>query len=243
MNNLTNRHLASASTLSSGVGEMVKRFKSSAGTGVVAGLAAAVTLALVPADVSVARGVVEPILSDAVGLDAIGGTGRAKRGADAIGGTGIDAISNGGMNSQLLLQGPVESVSTSKGTVTVFGRPLKLGVTRSVTELVADSLAAGNAIVLAVTGRQDARGKATGMRAYVLEDQYVPGVSQVVLTGAIGSLDWSRGIATIGRQVIDLNALPAASTDRLTVGQPVVLLGTQPTLRGTILASKLIPID
>src|SRR4030095_14931805 len=94
------------------------------------------------------------------GADAIIGTGvqKTKRysgdaiigtGVNAIVGTGVDAIVGTGRGA-LLLKGPVERTDTTKGTVRVLGKELRIG--GSGVESIARAISAGSAVEIAMRG-------------------------------------------------------------------------------------------
>jgi len=171
------------------------------------------------------------------GLNAIGGTGL-----NAIGGTGVYAIGGTGNKERVLVRGPVERVNLSANSVTIFGRDFRLAPDR--TRLIHDGLAGGQSVVLTISGELGRAGKLHLREARIDQEQYVAGSSQVILAGRVRSADSSVGKVVIGRQVVDL------TTTQTTVGGPsvkagdvIVVVGTQPSLSGTISAHLVMQSD
>jgi hypothetical protein len=182
------------------------------------------------------------------GVDAIGGTGgRVKRrtsdaiggtGTDAIAGTGTDAIAGTGKTASFLLRGPVDSANLSASSVTVFGRDFRLPSDRA--RSIHDALAGGQTVVLAISGKLGRKGELLLAKATIDQEQYAAGSSQVILSGRVRALDLSIGKAVIGKQVVDLT--PAVSSF-VKAGDVVVVVGTQPSLKGAISAQLVLRAD
>ena len=224
---------------------------------VMVSIAVTVSLALAssPGDAANRRGERDAIGGtglDAIGgtgVYAIGGTGRKVKGytGDAIGGTGLDAIGvyaigGTGNKERVLVRGPVERVNLSTNSVTIFGRDFRLAPDR--TRLIHDGLAGGQSVVLTISGELGRAGKFHLREARIDQEQYVAGSSQVILAGRVRSADSSVGKVVIGRQVVDL------TTTQTTVGGPsvkagdvIVVVGTQPSLTGTISAQLVTQSD
>ena len=198
------------------------------------------------------------------GVDAIGGTGRSKgraiggTGSDAIGGTGVqtfaiggtgvDAIGGTGVQTfaiggtgrdQLMLVGPIEAIDQVRGTITVLGRKLQLPAGEASSQIL-NSFAGGAAMHIAVLGSMSPEGKTANLRIQVLQAPYVPGVSEVVLTGMVQALDMSKGMAVINGVAVDYNALLGTRANSVRVGNVVTVRGTMPQVGQAISASVLV---
>jgi len=178
------------------------------------------------------------------GLYAIGGTGRTLKSAerDAIGGTGRDAIGVTGSKERVLVRGPVERVNLSANSVTILGRDFRLAPDR--TRLIHDALAGGQSVVLTISGELGRAGKLLLRKARIDQEQYVAGSSQVTLAGQVRSADAFVGKVVIGRQIVDLTtAQTAAGGPSVKAGDVIVVVGTQPSLSGTISAQLVMQPD
>jgi hypothetical protein len=179
--------------------------------------------------------------ADAIGgtgltADAIGGTGRSK--GRAIGGTGSDAIGGTGRD-QLMLVGPIESVDQARGTITVLGRKFQLPSGNAGSQILS-SYASGTSLQIAVLGSLSTAGKMANLRVQMLAAPYVPGVSEVVLTGLVQAVDMSTGLAVINGISVDYNALLATRANAIRVGNLVTVRGTMPQAGQAINASVLV---
>ena len=227
---------------------------------VMVSIAVTVSLALAssPGDAANRRGERDAIGGtglDAIGgtgVYAIGGTGRKVKGytGDAIGGTGLDAIGGTGVyaiggtgnKERVLVRGPVERVNLSTNSVTIFGRDFRLAPDR--TRLIHDGLAGGQSVVLTISGELGRAGKLHLREARIDQEQYVAGSSQVILAGRVRSADPSVGKVVIGRQVVDLTTTrTAAGGPSVKAGDVLVVVGTQPSLSGTISAQLVMQSD
>ena len=179
------------------------------------------------------------------GLNAIGGTGLnaiGGTGLNAIGGTGVYTIGGTGNKERVLVRGPVEGVNLSTNSVTIFGHNFRLAPDR--TRLIHDGLAGGQSVVLTISGELGRAGKLHLREARIDQEQYVAGSSQVILAGRVRSADSSVGKVVIGRQVVDLTTTPtAAGGPSVKAGDVIVVVGTQPSLSGTISAQLVMQSD
>jgi len=157
------------------------------------------------------------------GLDAIGGTGRAK--GRAIGGTGTDAIGGTG-GPQLMILGPIESVDQTRGTITIFGRQLQLPMGQAGARIIERYLS-GESLQLAVFGTLSNSGRIAGLRATIAPVPYVPGVSEVVLTGVVQAVDLATGQAVV-------NGVAVSYASLLETGATTIKVGSVVTVRGTM---------
>jgi len=179
--------------------------------------------------------------ADAIGgtgltADAIGGTGRAK--GRAIGGTGSDAIGGTG-RGQLMLLGPIDSVDQARGTITVLGRKFQLPTGQAGAQIL-NSYASGVSLQIAVLGTLSTSGKIANLHIQVLRAPYVPGVSEIVLTGIVQALDVTTGLVVINGVAVDYNSLLQTRVYAMRVGNIVTVRGTMPQAGQAINASVLV---
>ena len=169
--------------------------------------------------------------------DAIGGTGLY-----AIGGTGRDAMAGTGKKERVLVRGPVQGVNLSANSVTIFGRDFRLAPDRA--RLIHDGLAGGQSVVLTISGELGRTGKLVLRKASIDHEQYVAGSSQVVIAGRVRAVDSLIGRVVIGKQAVDLTTAPtAAGSPSVKAGDVIVVVGTQPSLSGTISAQLVMHSD
>jgi hypothetical protein len=213
---------------------------------VMVSIAATVSLALAPrpADAAAPEISVEPNAIGGTGyvnaiggtgLDAIGGTGRRTK--TAIGGMGMDAIGGTGQTTRVVLSGPVQSASLATNSVRVLGRDLRLSSDR--VQAIHQALTGGQTVELAVSGKLGKSGRLVAGTAAISQNQYVAGSTQVVLTGRVNAVDSAIGLAVIGKQVVNLTAIQtAAGSTSVKAGDVIMIVGTQPSLGGAVLAQS-----
>ena len=129
--------------------------------------------------------------------------------------------------------GPIDGVNTATNTISVLNRTLKL---RSA-QAVHDALAAGQQLMVSVTGQLSASGKLEQMKLSYMPADYVAGASKVVLSGRVDRVDSTLGQIQIGGVTADMTA--AISARPVAVGSIVLLVGTQPTRQGIVIAEKI----
>jgi len=180
--------------------------------------------------------------SDAIigtGADAIIGTG-----ADAIIGTGkqktasADAIIGTGRN--LVLKGPVEKFNAESGIATIAGRDFRISPASGLYAQVSGLFSIGAIAEVAVYARLGAKGEFFSATAKLVPGQYVAGVSEIVLSGAIKTIKHELALAVIGNSVVDYSSLLLASSNlNFGVGDVVSVSGTQPLPGDRVLAIKI----
>jgi hypothetical protein len=179
------------------------------------------------------------------GADAIIGTGKGRKnaiigtGADAIIGTGADAIIGTGADaiigtgrSKVVLMGVVDSVDVSTKTISVLNRRLQIESAQK----ISDALAAGQQMIVAVSGKITGAGTIDQGKLKVVSTGYVPGASKVVVSGRVGEVNIARGTVSVSGQEIDINS--AVVSKAINVGDVVLAVGTQPSRNGAILAER-----
>jgi hypothetical protein len=122
------------------------------------------------------------------------------------------------------------------GTFTVLSRTLVIAGDKSVLTHLSADLVAGRSPQATVISRIGARGEFSNPVVLFVSELYVPGVSEVVLSGRVTAVDTSTGIASIGLHTFDYTSLLSNDTVDLKVGSLVRVRGTQPHAAQPILA-------
>ena len=127
--------------------------------------------------------------------------------------------------------GPVESIDADGQVVTVLGQGFRVTNKTSGSGWAAGTISIGD-YVIAAGDLIDA------VLISRIDQDYVPGASTVFLLAPVDGVSQS-GIAESGSATLDLTPAVAFGLERLPqVSTHVGLIGTQPTLRGTILAER-----
>ncbi len=129
--------------------------------------------------------------------------------------------------------GAIDSFDSARNTITVLGRTLRMpSVTR-----VEEAHAAGQQLIVAVSGRISASGAIEQMKLRFMPTEYVAGSSKVVVSGRVSGVNANVGTMTVGGVTVDLTSAVAAKAP--TVGSLVILVGTQPVRQGVVIADQL----
>ena len=168
--------------------------------------------------------------------NAIIGTGKAAS-TNAIVGTGRDGDRN------VALAGPIEAVDGDKGTFTVLSRTLRVSGDKSVLNRLSAEMAAGRTPQASVVSELGTRGELDKPIVLFVGEQYVPGVSEVVVTGRVTTVDASKGLAKIGTSTFDYTSLLSTDGVDLQVGSVVRVRGTQPQSGRPILAVQVVEVS
>ena len=153
--------------------------------------------------------------------------------ATIVGAAGIAAAGTGGNASQsanetpaLVLIGPVNAVNPATGVAIVLGQ--------KVFTSAAAELTVGDTVF--VIGDINSDGS---ISAKAIQDAgvYVPGSTQILLTGVVQKVDNSVGRVTVGGVSVDVTPLMATQSVSLTKGSTVQVAGTQPVNGGLVLAN------
>src|SRR5258706_9364650 len=145
---------------------------------------------------------------------------------------GPAALIAGSGRVELILSGPVESVDAASRSVTVLNHRIS----------VVDVSGFGVGTLVNVYGGLQ---KNSAVSHAVVEDlfRYASGSDQVFLKGAISAMDSSTGRISVGGAVVDYTALLATSGFRVPrLGATVEVSGTQPGIRGAVLATRLLEV-
>ena len=138
-----------------------------------------------------------------------------------------------------MLLGPIESINQARGTITILGRTLQLPAGEAGSRIL-ESFASGASLQVAVLGSLSTAGRIADMRVQALPAPYVPGVSEIVLTGIVQAVDKSVGLAVINGVAVDYNALLQTRANALRVGDIVTVRGTMPQAGQAVSASVLV---
>jgi hypothetical protein len=130
----------------------------------------------------------------------------------------------------LLLAGPVESISEKNGTAVVLGQKLFVQLPESV--VVGDSVS--------VYGKLQDDGT-LAVSKVTNQGIYVPGASHVVLTALVQQVHASVGRAKVGGLDVDLTSINTMDgTTSVVSGSVVQVSGTQPSSHGLVLADAIV---
>jgi hypothetical protein len=135
---------------------------------------------------------------------------------------------------RVLLYGPIDAVNTEKKTISMLGRTLKLPTV----DLISEAMAGGMQLVASVSGQLSITGKMEKITLSLADVSYVAGASKVVISGRVDKVDYSLGTMKVGRAVIDVTSALTAKAP--SVGDVVVVLGTQPTRKGIVIAERML---
>jgi len=142
-------------------------------------------------------------------------------------------VNGGGSNAKLsvdqpklLLVGPVEAYDQKHLTARILKQTVLL---KQAIPLVVGDL-------VSVVGSIDANG---AIVASTIKDQglYVPGSSEILLSGRIQTINASVGTAMVNGVTVDYTPLMSDDLSVLRVGSEFTVSGTQPALGGVVLAA------
>ncbi|MBT8068566.1 MAG: hypothetical protein KJO09_15085, partial [Gammaproteobacteria bacterium] len=173
------------------------------------------------------------------GVDAITGSGVdaiTGSGVDAITGSGVDAITGSGVDAitgsgSPMLAGPIDSLNLDEGTFMAVGQTISFAVDGIADMQVGD--------YVTVHGELAGAGYVDATAVDVSPSMYVPGVSEVFVTGIPSSVDFTLGTVQIGQLAVDYTSSLGGDTFG-GVGAAVTVIGTQPALGGTMLGDRVI---
>src|SRR5579862_9360406 len=135
-----------------------------------------------------------------------------------------------GVQRELLLSGPVESVDQKANTVTVVGHQIA----------VHDASAYLPGYKINVFGGIDAQGVTKAVLVQRTNSIVASG-DRVIVTGKVTAIDATRGRVMIDGATVDYTMLLARRDFAVpTVGKAVQVIGMQPIGKGTILASHMV---
>jgi hypothetical protein len=138
----------------------------------------------------------------------------------------------GSQAAETVVIGPVEQIANRGSSITVLGQTFRVSPART-SELDIGAYAA-------VVGEQIKGRGLVAKTVKLLDAAYVPGASQVYLSGTVDRYSNSIGLVQIGSQKILISdAFAASSAPAVVVGEPIELVGTQALAGGTIWATDI----
>jgi hypothetical protein len=138
------------------------------------------------------------------------------------------------------MKGPVENVDVAASTISVFGRRLSVPRSSGLIDKVANAMAAGNTVEIAIFAKLDSSGNLSGAKATVVDGQYVAGVTKVVVSGKISAINAAVATAIVNGVVVDYSTVLASRISGLSVGDVVTFTGTLPQAGQHMLASGVV---
>ena len=174
--------------------------------------------------------------SSGLGIDSSSGLGidsSSGLGIDSSSILGIDSSSVRGIDSSSvnLLVGPIDAINHKGNSFT------SLGQTISVPGGEIRNLKVGD--LVAVSGVIAGAGRISAERVLISSEQYVPGATQVFVTGIPTNVDYGSGVAKIGDLSVDYTA-SLARHDFEGIGAAVTVIGTQPVPGGTMMSDRVV---
>jgi len=161
-----------------------------------------------------------------------GGSARAITGGSSLAITGGSARAiTGGSTNRFLLAGPIESLNPAEG---VFG---SLGQTISMPAGQLSGLSLGDYVM--VSGRISGAGAINADAVIQTGHRYIPGASEVFVTGIPTSVDFGRGTALVGGLTVDYTPSLGGS-DFGGIGAAITVFGTQPALGGKMIGNRVL---
>jgi hypothetical protein len=161
-----------------------------------------------------------------------GGSSLAITGGSAQAITGGSSLAiTGGSTTRFLLAGPVESLNLAEG---VFG---SLGQTISMPARRLSVLSLGDYVM--VSGRISGAGAINADTVILTGHRYIPGASEVFVTGIPTSVDIGQGTALVGGLRVDYTPSLGGS-DFGGIGAAITVIGTQPALGGMMIGDRVL---
>jgi len=171
------------------------------------------------------------------GVSAItGGSSQAITGgsAAAITGGSSQAITGGSaaaITGGSLLAGPIQAIDMVNRLFLAVGQEVRFA------ESGVDFLQVGDYV--AVRGSILSAGVIHAESIDILAGRYIPGASEVFVTGIPSSIDYNLGTAKIGELTVDYTSSMAGDGFD-GIGAAISVIGTQPALGGVMLGSRVI---
>ncbi|MDH3275576.1 MAG: hypothetical protein OEM99_13690, partial [Gammaproteobacteria bacterium] len=165
-----------------------------------------------------------------------GGSSQAITGgsAAAITGGSSQAITGGSaaaITGGSLLAGPIHTIDWANRLFLAVGQEVRFS------ESDVDFLQVGDYV--AVRGSIVSAGVIHAESVNILASRYIPGASEVFVTGIPSSVDYNLGTAKIGELTVDYTS-SMGGRDFDGIGAAITVIGTQPALGGVMLGSRVI---
>ncbi len=145
-----------------------------------------------------------------------------------------------------LAVGAVDRVDLKTSSVVVLGQQFHVGAGTLVTSQTSYPHAASladvpqNALVW-VEGEEKASGAVSVDALIVMPESYVPGASQLLLTGVVSSVG-SDGQIRVGQLKVDITQTLASNSSPVAVGDLIEITGTQPRRSGRVARAEHCPL-
>jgi hypothetical protein len=165
------------------------------------------------------------------GIDAMGALGidaMGSQGIDAMGSQGIDAMGSQGIDAMGVLAGPVDRIDHVNGVFESMGQ-----IVMASREALA-GMSVGDYVT--VQGSVVSPGWLYADGVSVSDAAYVPGSTQVFVTGMLNSVDRAAGIARMGGLMIDYT--PSLGNSVAPAGAMWSFSGTRPVSGGLMISDR-----
>jgi hypothetical protein len=165
------------------------------------------------------------------GIDSMGGLGIDSMGGlgiDSMGGLGIDSMGSQGIDSMGVLSGPVDRIDAMNGVFESMGQIV----------MASRGALAGMSVgdFVSVQGSIAGPGWLYADEVSVSDIQYVPGATEVFVTGMLSSVNRATGMAQMGGLTIDYTmSLGAGSAPSDMMWS---FSGTRPVSRGVMISDR-----
>jgi hypothetical protein len=156
------------------------------------------------------------------------------------------SFSNESVASPLAV-GAVDRVDLKTSSVVVLGQQFQVGAATLVTTEASYprpvSLAdVPQTALVWIEGEEKTSGAVSVAAVIVLPESYVPGASQLSLTGIVSGIS-SDGQIRVGKLKVDITQTLGSNSAPIAVGDLVEISGTQPAAQGVLLAQSLVRAD
>ncbi len=130
-----------------------------------------------------------------------------------------------------MLAGPIQSIDLQGGSFVAVGQ------TVSFARESLGGLQVGGFVT--VYGSISGAGRITATSVDISAEMYVPGATEVLVTGIPSSVNFARGTALIGELEVDYT--PSLSGSRFGgIGAAITVIGTQPAFGGAMLGDSVV---
>ena len=169
---------------------------------------------------------------EVLGINGGGVSGINGGGVNGINGGGVSGINGGGVNGinggGVVLAGPVDSIDRINGVFESMGQIVMASQNMLAGMNVGDYVSVGGSVV--------SPGWLYADGVFVSVQQYVPGATEVFVTGMLSSVDLASGTAQMGDLTIDYTS--SLSNADAPAGAMWSFAGTQPAAQGMMLSDR-----
>jgi hypothetical protein len=162
------------------------------------------------------------------GANVLGIDGANTAGIDGANVLGIDGANTAGIDGANVLAGPVDAIDTINGVFESMGQVV----------MASQNMLAGMSVgdYVSVAGSVVSPGWLYADEVSVSGDSYVPGTSEVLVTGMLSSVDLARGTAQMGSLTIDYTS--SLSSSDAPSGPMWSFSGIQPLVSGVMVSDR-----